>query len=123
VATATAVSKALSSSRLVLSRVFRGKFVDGLKRAFRQDKLVFFGRSLRLTQEKALSAFLRARFREDWVVYAKRPFGGPEHEPHYVPRYTHRIQPSTGSDDRRSSVVSMEGLCASQQAPRDDSQS
>src|SRR6202166_4440117 len=61
----------------VLSRVFRGKFVGGLKRAYRQDKLVFFGSCLSLMREKAFSAFLRTLFREDWVVYAKRPFGGP----------------------------------------------
>jgi hypothetical protein len=42
-------------------------------------------------QEKAFSAFLRALFREDWVVYAKRPFGGPEHVLHYLARYTHRV--------------------------------
>jgi hypothetical protein len=75
----------------VLSRVFRGKFVGGLKRAYRQDKLVFFGSCLSLMQEKAFSAFLRTLFREDWVVYAKRPFGGPEHVLHYLARYTHRV--------------------------------
>jgi hypothetical protein len=74
-----------------LSRVFRGKFVDGLKRAFRQNKLLFFGPCLPLKQEKAFSAFLRSLFREDWVVYAKRPFGGPEHVLHYLARYTHRV--------------------------------
>jgi hypothetical protein len=42
-------------------------------------------------QEKAFSAFLRTLFREDWVVYAKRPFGGPEHVLHYLARYTHRV--------------------------------
>ena len=75
----------------VLSRVFRGKFVGGLKRAYRQDKLVFFGSCLSLMQQKAFSAFLRRLFREDWVVYAKRPFGGPEHVLHYLARYTHRV--------------------------------
>jgi hypothetical protein len=75
----------------VLSRVFRGKFVDGLKRAYRQDKLVFFRSCLPLMQEKVFSAFLRTLFREDWVVYAKRPFGGPEHVLQYLARYTHRV--------------------------------
>ena len=42
-------------------------------------------------QEKAFAAFLRTLFREDWVVYAKRPFGGPEHVLHYLARYTHRV--------------------------------
>jgi hypothetical protein len=65
--------------------------VDGLKRAFRQDKLVFVGPCLPLKQERAFSAFLRTLFREDWVVYAKKPFGGPEHVLHYLARYTHRV--------------------------------
>lgn len=75
----------------VLSRVFRGKFVAGLRRAFRRHKLVFFGACRSLAQEKAFCAFLRTLFREDWVVYAKKPFGGPEHVLHYLARYTHRV--------------------------------
>ncbi|MDQ3024520.1 MAG: IS91 family transposase [bacterium] len=75
----------------VLSRVFRGKFVAGLRRAFRHNKLVFFGASRSLSQQKVFSAFLRTLFRQDWVVYAKRPFGGPEHVLHYLARYTHRV--------------------------------
>jgi hypothetical protein len=63
----------------VLSRVFRGKFVAGLKRAFRRKKLAFFGACFPLAKEKEFDAFLRTLFREDWVVYAKPPFGGPEH--------------------------------------------
>jgi predicted Zn-ribbon and HTH transcriptional regulator len=74
----------------VLSRVFRGKFVAGLKRAFRRKELAFFGACL-LAQKKAFHTFLRTLFREDWVVYAKRPFGGPEHVLHYLARYTHRV--------------------------------
>jgi len=75
----------------VLSRVFRGKFVAGLRRAFRQKKLSFHGACLTLSNEKAFAAFLRTLFREDWVVYAKPPFGGPEHVLQYLARYTHRV--------------------------------
>jgi hypothetical protein len=75
----------------VLSRVFRGKFVAGLKRAFRQGELVFPGGLRSLAGEKAFLAFLRLLFRQDWVIYAKRPFGGPEHVLHYLARYTHRV--------------------------------
>src|SRR6202008_2267612 len=46
---------------------------------------------LPLTQEKTFHSFLRTLFREDWVVYAKKPFGGPEHVLHYLARYTHRV--------------------------------
>jgi hypothetical protein len=75
----------------VLSRVFRGKFVAGLKRAFRKGKLLFPGSLKALEGEKTFAAFLRKLFRQDWVVYAKPPFGGPEHVLHYLARYTHRV--------------------------------
>jgi hypothetical protein len=52
----------------VLSRVFRGKFVDGLKRAFRKGELCFPGGLKPLAQEKAFRAFLRPLFRQDWVA-------------------------------------------------------
>ncbi len=75
----------------VLSRVFRGKFIAGLKRAFKQKKLRFPGSMKPLAHKKAFDAFLRPLFRHDWVVYAKRPFGGPQHVLHYLARYTHRV--------------------------------
>jgi hypothetical protein len=75
----------------VLSRVFRGKFVAGLKRAFRDGQLLFPGSLKGLGERKAFHAFLRPLFCKDWVVYAKRPFGGPEHVLHYLARYTHRV--------------------------------
>jgi hypothetical protein len=75
----------------VLSRVFRGKFIAALKQAFRQGQLVFPGGLQALAGEKAFRAFLRPLFRQDWVIYSKRPFGGPEHVLHYLARYTHRV--------------------------------
>jgi hypothetical protein len=75
----------------VLGRVFRGKFIAALKHSFRQGQLVFPGSLQALAGEKAFHAFLRPLFRQDWVVYAKRPFGGPEHVLHYLARYTHRV--------------------------------
>jgi hypothetical protein len=75
----------------VLSRVFRGKFVAGLQRAFHSKKLVFHGKCQPLAREKAFAAFLRTLFRQDWVVYAKPPFGGPGHVLQYLARYTHRV--------------------------------
>jgi predicted Zn-ribbon and HTH transcriptional regulator len=75
----------------VLSRVFRGKFIAGLRRSFQRNQLVFHGDCLPLAQEKAFSAFLRTVFKQDWVVYAKPPFGGPEHVLQYLARYTHRV--------------------------------
>ena len=75
----------------VLGRVFRGKFVAGLKQAFQQKQLQVSGQLKGLAEQKAFHAFLRPLFRKDWVVYAKRPFGGPEHVLHYLARYTHRV--------------------------------
>ena len=75
----------------VLSRVFRGRFVAGLKRAFQQGELCLPGGLQPLAQDKTFRAFLRSLFRQDWVVYAKPPFGGPEHVLQYLARYTHRV--------------------------------
>jgi hypothetical protein len=75
----------------VLSCVFRGKFVYGLKRRFQQRQLTFAGSLQPLQNEKAFRAFLRPLFRQNWVVYAKPPFGGPHHVLGYLGRYTHRV--------------------------------
>jgi hypothetical protein len=75
----------------VLGRVFRGKFVAGLKRIYRQGRLAFHGQLDFLSRPKAFAAWLRQLFRDDWVVYCKRPFGGPEHVVRYLGAYTHRV--------------------------------
>ena len=75
----------------VLSRVFRGKFVAGLKRLFRQKKLGFHGNLKHLSRPSRFRAFLRQLFRQDWVVYAKPAFGGPMPVLRYLGRYTHRV--------------------------------
>jgi len=75
----------------VLSRVFRGKFVAALKQAFQKRQLNFHGTLAPLAQPKTFAAWLRLLFRKDWVVYAKPPFGGPEHVLQYLGRYTHRV--------------------------------
>lgn len=75
----------------VLGRVFRGKFVAALKRAFATGQLGFHGNLKLLAQPKAFSSFLRQLFRHDWVVYCKPPFGGPEQVIRYLGCYTHRV--------------------------------
>jgi predicted Zn-ribbon and HTH transcriptional regulator len=75
----------------VLSRVFRGKFNDALKEAFAQRKINFYGHLSHLADEKQFARFIRTLYRHKWVVYAKRPFGGPEHVLNYLARYTHRV--------------------------------
>src|ERR1700687_1940805 len=74
-----------------LSRVFRGKFAAGLKQLFLQHKLQFHGSLQSLAEPGRFRQFLRQLFHQDWVVYAKPPFGGAEHVLNYLARYTHRV--------------------------------
>ena len=64
---------------------------EALKRAFHDGKLNFHGDLRLLAQPKTFAAWLRPLFRKDWVVYSKRPFGGPEHVLRYLGGYTHRV--------------------------------
>ena len=75
----------------VLSRVFRGKFSASLKHAFARKKLSFHGSIRTLAQPEVFSAFVRQLWQKEWVVYAKRPFRGPEYVLQYLARYTHRV--------------------------------
>ena len=75
----------------VLSRVFRGKFIDFLKRAFRGGELHFFGKLSSLARPAAFERWLNASVRSDWVVDVKRPFGSARVVLKYLARYTHRV--------------------------------
>src|SRR6202167_142131 len=75
----------------VLSLVFRAKFVAGLKQAWQDGRLHFYGNLALLAEPKIFAAWLRPLFRKDWVVYAKPPFGGPDYVLQYLGRYTHRV--------------------------------
>src|ERR1017187_2061385 len=75
----------------VLGRVFRGKFVEGLRDLHPAGKLGFHGGLVPLQAPQAFAAMLRPLFRSDWVVYSKRPFGGAEHALRYLGVYTHRV--------------------------------
>ena len=75
----------------VLKRMFRGKFIDGLKSAFAQKRLRFAGLIQHLATRKDFAAFVRKLHRHEWVVYVKPPFGGPQQVLRYLGRYTHRV--------------------------------
>lgn len=75
----------------VLARVFRGKFLERLKRAHTDGKLSFQGSLEPLGGAGAFAAHLRALYEKNWVVYAKPPFGGPLQVLKYLARYTHRV--------------------------------
>jgi len=75
----------------VLSRLFRGKFVAYLRDANEQGRLVFHGRLKYLAKSDQFARLLRDVSNTEWVVYSKRPFGGPERVLKYLARYTHRV--------------------------------
>ena len=75
----------------VLSKVFRGKFVEALKRTFAAGKLQFHGQLQAMAQPKVFRSFLRQLFCHRWVVYCKPPFGGPDQVLRYLGAYTHRV--------------------------------
>ena len=75
----------------VLSRVFRGKFVAALRRAYARDQLDLSGATEDLRDPARWHAFIDALFQTDWVVYAKPAFGGASAVLRYLGRYTHRV--------------------------------
>ncbi len=75
----------------VLSRVFRGKFVEALRRAYDRDALDLAGGSEHLRDLDQWRRFVNALFETDWVVYANPAFGGAKAVLRYLGRYTHRV--------------------------------
>ena len=75
----------------VLSRLFRRLFLERLLAAHQDNRLKFFGDHAALTNARAFAAYLAPLHRAEWVVYAKRPFGGPQAVLAYLSRYTHRV--------------------------------
>ncbi|PSM31773.1 IS91 family transposase [Haliangium sp. UPWRP_2] len=83
----------------VLSALFRGLFLDGLKKLVERDQVRLDGQDF--------PSLLDALYRESWVVYAKRPFGGPEQVFRYLGRYTHRV----GISNQRLISMDEQGVC------------
>ena len=75
----------------VLSRLFRRLFLEKLATAHAEGQLAFFGELAGLADPTAFAARLAPLRRAEWVVYAKRPFAGPEAVLAYLARYTHRV--------------------------------
>jgi hypothetical protein len=75
----------------VLSRLFRRLFLERLLAAHQANRLKFFGDHAALADAQAFAAYLAPQRRTEWVVYAKRPFGGPQGVLAYLSRYTHRV--------------------------------
>lgn len=75
----------------VLSRLFRRRFLEELQQLHDGGKLKFFGEHAALAEAAAFKAWLAPLRRCEWVVYAKRPFAGPQAVLAYLSRYTHRV--------------------------------
>ncbi|MEZ5616410.1 MAG: IS91 family transposase [Rhodocyclaceae bacterium] len=90
----------------VLSRLFRRRFVEELEKLHRAGQLQFFGEHEGLADAGAFGRWLVPLRSCEWVVYAKRPFAGPEAVLAYLSRYTHRVAIS----NRRLVAMSEEGV-------------
>jgi hypothetical protein len=75
----------------VLSRLFRRLFLEQLEAAYAAGQLQFFGEIEGLRDATAFARYLAPVKKTEWVVYAKPPFGGPQHVLEYLGRYTHRV--------------------------------
>ena len=80
----------------VLSKLFRRLFLQALEKAFAAGKLQFFGDLAPLYDPAAFARYLAPLHDQKWVVYARAPFGGPQHVLQYLGRYTHRVAISNG---------------------------
>src|SRR6266849_4653060 len=80
----------------VLSRLFRRLFLDKLVAAHAAGRLKFFGNHAALTAAQAFTAYLAPLRKTEWVVYAKKPFGGPQAVLAYLSRYTRRVAIANG---------------------------
>jgi hypothetical protein len=75
----------------VLSRLFRRRFLEELQRLHGSGQMRFFGEHAALAEPAAFKAWLAPLRQCEWVVYAKRPFAGPQAVLAYLSRYTHRV--------------------------------
>ena len=92
----------------VLSRLFRRLFLEMLAAAHETGRLAFFGDHAALADEDAFAAFLAPLRKTEWVVYAKRPFGGPQGRARLSvalhPPRRHLQPPAVAADDDRRHV-------------------
>jgi Putative transposase len=108
----------------VLSRLFRRLFTEALEKAFRAGALAFFSALADLNEPVAFQRYLAPVRRAEWVVYAKRPFAGPEQVLEYVGRYTHtpcrHLKQSHPRYRGRQGSLPVEGLSSRRRTENDD---
>ncbi|PIQ53470.1 MAG: IS91 family transposase [Bdellovibrionales bacterium CG12_big_fil_rev_8_21_14_0_65_38_15] len=93
-------------SVLAMAKVFRGKYLDLIERAYHRGELIFVGKQSHIKNPVLFKSLLDGLRIKKWVVYSKAPFGGPHQVLDYLGRYTHRIAISNNriSDITESSV-------------------
>jgi hypothetical protein len=75
----------------VMAKLFRGKFLAGMRQAYEHGELKLTGKLAALTQQVTFEKLLTSLYKRDWIVYAKSPFGGAKQVYQYLGRYTHRV--------------------------------
>ena len=80
----------------VLGSLFRGKYLAGLRLAYDAGQLQFGGSTAGLADPAAFQRWLSDLYAKNWVVFAKKPFAGPDVLLKYLTRYTHRVALSNG---------------------------
>jgi len=85
-----------------LSKVFKGKFLCYLKKAYAKTDLIFSGKSTEYETDKGFKALVDRLYKKEWIVYSKKPFAGPEKVLDYLGRYTFR---TAISNERIKSVA------------------
>ena len=75
----------------VLTLVFRGKFLAGLKSLYKEGRLSLTAGAEKLKESSVFQSLLDRLYRKPWWIYSKPPFGGPEQVLRYLARYTHRV--------------------------------
>ena len=74
-----------------MSKMFRGKYIDYLKKVYKNNELIFPGKIEYLAHDKAFNDLVKKLWKKEWVVYSKKPFSNPETVLEYLSRYTHRV--------------------------------
>ena len=75
----------------ILSQVFKGKFMELFKNSCKKKEISFTGENIKLNNKFNLKRLLNDLYNKNWIVFAKRPFGGPKQVLKYLGRYTHKI--------------------------------
>ena len=75
----------------VISKKFRGKFLDLLKQAYDKGEIAFFNEATKLALRSNFLSLINTLYNKNWVVFCKKPFKSPGHVVRYLGRYTHRV--------------------------------